>query len=295
MSGPNGRISYLPPTLAPLPGTEAVLRVPPAIPETPPEVIMTVPTYNESENIGGLIGRLTALGPSIGVLVVDDSSPDGTSDIVGRYQDTHVAHVYLLKRLTNRGRGPAGIDGYRQALSMNVPMIGEMDADGSHAPEDLPAMLEVMRKGASGVIGSRLVPGGREEGRTRLRTLLTRAANLYIRTVLGLPVLDATSGFRVFRREVLATVPWDRLISRGPSLLQEILLIMDRSGETFVESPIVFRDRILGTSTLNGRILANSLRIVLRFRKIYGPSSRRALSGSARSGASRESKGGELS
>lgn len=256
--------------LASLPGTRAEWDVPPAVPDTPVALVMTVPTYNERENILSIIDRIVAQGPGIAVLVVDDNSPDGTSGIVRDYQRTHCAHVYLLTRLNNRGRGPAGIDGYRQALAMDVPVIGEMDADGSHAPEDLPAMLASMEEGVWGVIGSRLVPGGREEGRTWSRILLTRAANLYIRFLLGLPYRDTTSGFRIFRREVLAGIPWNALVSRGPSLLQEMLVIVHRAGWTLTECPIVFRDRILGQSTLSGKILADSLRIVLRFRAAYG-------------------------
>ncbi len=257
-------------TLAPLPGTEALFSGPSLPPATPLAVLMTVPTYNEAENIEGLLDRMVALGPEYGVLVVDDRSPDGTSDLVRQYQSRREAHVYLLERRTNRGRGQAGIDGYRQALFMGVPVIGEMDADGSHAPEDLPGMRASLTEEAGGVIGSRLVPGGREEGRTLSRRLLTRAANLYIRMVLGLPYRDATSGFRIFRREVLAAVPWDRLLSRGPSLLQEMLVIIHRTGVRLRESPITFRDRVLGSSTLNRKILLDSLRIVLAFRRRYG-------------------------
>ena len=257
-------------TLVPLPGTAAAFSGPSDPPAVPLRILMTVPTYNESENIEGLLDRIVALGPEYGVLVVDDHSPDGTSGLVRRYQESRSAHVYLLERKTNRGRGQAGIDGYRQALFMNVPVIGEMDADGSHAPEDLPAMVARLSGESAGVIGSRLVPGGREEGRTLARVLLTRAANLYIRILLGLPYRDTTSGFRIFRHEVLAGIPWDTLVSRGPSLLQEMLVIIHRSGGLLVESPITFRDRVLGTSTLNRRILVNSLRIVLEFRRRYG-------------------------
>ena len=257
-------------TLGALPGTRALFFVPPRLPDILPRVLLTIPTYNESENIEALLTRLLSQGEEIGVLVVDDHSPDGTSDRVRAFQKSHVAHVYLLERLDNKGRGQAGIDGYLQALHMGVPLIGEMDADGSHAPEDLPGLLSGMAPGVGGVIGSRLVPGGREEGRTLARRLLTRAANLYIRVVLGLPYRDATSGFRIFRRELLAEIPWERLESRGPSVLQEILLIVHQNGHRLAERPITFRDRILGQSTLNRRILLNSLRIILTFRKKYG-------------------------
>lgn len=257
-------------SLAPLPGTTARLFSPPRLPLVPPNLLMTVPTYNEAENIPGLLERLTAQGAGIGVLIVDDRSPDGTGEAVKSFQKAHAAHVYLLERLDNRGRGPAGIDGYLQALHMGAPLIGEMDADGSHAPEDLPGLLKALTSGVDGVIGSRLVPGGREEGRTLARRLLTRAANLYIRALLGLPYRDTTSGYRIFRRELLREIPWTDLISRGPSLLQEILLIIHKNGHRLAESPITFRDRVLGESTLNRRILLDSLRIVLAFREKYG-------------------------
>ncbi len=252
------------------PETEAEFFNPPVPSESPLSLLMIIPTYNESENIAGLIDRIIALGPEFGVLVVDDHSPDGTAELVRRYQATHAAHVYLLLRRTNRGRGQAGIDGYLQALCMKVPVIGEMDADGSHAPEDLARMVHSLREEVSGVIGSRLVPGGREEGRSLARVLLTRAANLYIRLILGLPYRDATSGYRIFRREVLETIRWNDLVSRGPSILQEMLVIIHRGGWSLIESPIVFRERVLGASTLNHRILLNSLRIILEFRKRYG-------------------------
>ena len=235
---------------------------------------MTLPTYNESANIAGLLSRIASQGEEVGVLVVDDHSPDGTSDRVREFQKKHVTHVYLLERLDNKGRGPAGIDGYLQALHMGVPLIGEMDADGSHAPEDLPALLAGITPDTDGAIGSRLVPGGREEGRTLARRLLTRAANLYIRAVLGLPYRDATSGYRIFRRELLEEIPWGQLESRGPSLLQEILLIVHQNGHRLAECPITFRDRILGQSTLSRRILLDSLRIILTFRKKYGRAKR---------------------
>lgn len=257
-------------TLAPLPGTRAIFSVPPRRPGLPARVLMTLPTYNESGNIDGLLSRIISQGEDIGVLVVDDHSPDGTSDRVRAFQKEHVAHVYLLERLDNKGRGPAGIDGYIQALHMGVPLIGEMDADGSHAPEDLPTLLYAITSGMGGAIGSRLVPGGREEGRTLARRLLTRAANLYIRAILALPYRDATSGYRVFRRELLEAISWDQLESRGPSVLQEILLIVHQNGHRLAECPITFRDRVLGQSTLSRRILLDSLRIILTFRKKYG-------------------------
>ena len=229
---------------------------------------MLIPTYNEAENIGGLIERVLALSPHWGVLVVDDHSPDRTWALVEEFQNKRSAHVYLLHRYDNRGRGKSGIDGYKKALEMGVPVIGEMDADGSHAPEDLPAMVDRL-PGVDGVIGSRLVPGGREEGRSFSRTLITRLANLYIRLVLAMPLKDITSGYRIFRRDILEEVPWDHLVSQGPSVLQEILYLVFKKGGKLAEVPITFRDRVLGVSTLNSRILRDSLGKILLFRSVY--------------------------
>lgn len=237
-------------------------------PEAPLSLLMIVPTYNESENIVSLIERILVLSPGYGVLVVDDHSPDRTWEIVQNYQKTRKGYVYLLHRFRDRGRGPSGIEGFQKALQMGVPFIGEMDADGSHAPEDLPALMKGI-EGYDGVIGSRLVPGGREEGRPYSRTLLTRFANLYIRMILSIPYRDITSGFRIFRREIVSDIPWNHLVSRGPSVLQEMLYILHLKNYRFNEVPITFRDRILGSSTLNGRILRDSLKKMILFRMNY--------------------------
>ncbi len=234
-------------------------------PDEPLSLIMIIPTYNESENIVALIERILLLSPSYGVMVVDDHSPDRTWEIVENYQKARKGYIYLLHRFHDRGRGPSGIEGYERAIQMGVPYIGEMDADGSHAPEDLPALMDGI-KGYDGVIGSRLVPGGKEEGRPYSRTLLTKFANLYIRMVLSMPYRDITSGFRIFRREILGKIPWKHLVSRGPSVLQEMLYILHLKGCRFNEVPITFRDRILGSSTLNGRILRDSLKKIVLFR-----------------------------
>lgn len=241
---------------------------PSSAPDAPLSLLMIIPTYNEAGNIVSLIERILSLSPGYGVLVVDDHSPDRTWEIVEQYQKTRKGYVYLLHRFRERGRGPSGIEGFQKALQMGVPFIGEMDADGSHAPEDLPALMKGI-EGYDGVIGSRLVPGGREEGRPYSRTLLTRLANLYIRAILSMPYRDITSGFRIFRRESLGIIPWGHLVSRGPSVLQEMLYILHLKGYRLKEVPITFKDRILGSSTLNGKILRDSLKKMILFRSSY--------------------------
>ncbi len=230
--------------------------------------VMIIPTYNESMNIIGIIEGVLAQGLGGAVMVADDNSPDGTSRIVEDYIHSSGHPVYLLERLSDRGRGPAGIEAMVTAVDLGFPLIGEMDADGSHRPEDLPVLIEGV-SGFDGAIGSRLVPGGRQVGRPFSRVLLTWAANLYARAVLGIPYRDITSGYRVFRRQALAAVPWEELESRGPSVLQEILMVLSRKGFVLGEVPITFTDRILGESTLNGKILWDSLLRLWRFRRHY--------------------------
>lgn len=230
--------------------------------------VMIIPTYNESMNIIAMIERVLALNNGGAVMVADDNSPDGTSRIVEQYILEKNEPVYLLERLLDRGRGPAGIEAMVTAIVLGFPLIGEMDADGSHAPEDLPVLL-AGAAGTDGAIGSRLVPGGRQVGRPTSRVLLTTFANIYARAVLDLPYRDITSGFRLFTREALSAVPWEDLESRGPSVLQEILMVLNQKGYSFSEVPITFTDRILGVSTLNGKILRDSLLKLLHFRRRY--------------------------
>jgi dolichol-phosphate mannosyltransferase len=230
--------------------------------------VMIIPTYNESMNIISMIERVLALKNGGAVMVADDNSPDGTSRIVENYILEKNEPVYLLERLKDRGRGPAGIEAMVTAVQLGFPLIGEMDADGSHSPEDLSVLLEGAAL-SDGAIGSRLVPGGRQVGRPMSRVWLTTFANIYARAVLDLPYRDITSGFRIFSRKALVAVPWESLESRGPSVLQEILMVLNQKGYSFSEVPITFTDRILGVSTLNGKILRDSLLRLLHFRRRY--------------------------
>ena len=226
-----------------------------------------VPTYNESGNIERLITEILAQGDDVGVVVVDDDSPDGTWKIVEEYskRDTR---VHLLRRIGRRGRGTAGIEGFQYAVKQGVELIIEMDADFSHKPSYISGFLKEM-KDCDLLIGSRMVKGGGETGRGPLRQLITNGANLYIRLMLGLPYKDATSGFRIFRREVLEAVDLNNLISTGPSILQEILYMAHRKGFRIKEVPIIFEDRTVGQSTFNSKIMLQSLMMIPRIRGRY--------------------------
>lgn len=220
-------------------------------------IIATLPTYNESENINSLIDALLRVSKYLEVLVIDDNSPDGTWKLVAERAERH-PRIHLLHRTTERGRGTAGIAGFRRALEMGADVVVEMDADWSHHPRFLRRMIRATRR-ADVVIGSRLVPGGGETGRNPVRTLITHGANLYIRTLLGLPLRDCTSGYRVFRRWVLERIDWDRVHARGPAIVQEVLVAAKAAGARLTEVPIMFEERRAGTSTLNSKILLAGL------------------------------------
>ena len=223
-----------------------------------------IPTFNEAENIGPLIDEILAQGPSWAVLVVDDDSPDGTWEIVQKRAEED-ERVHLLHRTENRGRGWAGIAGFRQALDLGADWVLEMDADFSHHPRYIADLVEAASD-ADLVIGSRLVPGGGERGRSLFRRAITRGAALFIRVVLRLPVRDPTSGFRLFRRNVLEAMPWDAMRARGPEVVQEVLLAAHARGFRIVEVPIMFEDRRAGQSTFNLGIAIRSLFAIVRLR-----------------------------
>jgi len=226
-------------------------------------VMAMLPTYNEAGNIRSLVEALLAM-EGMHVVVVDDDSPDGTWRIVGEMAERD-PRVHLIHRRHVRGRGSAGVAGLRYAVEAGAELVVEMDADWSHHPRHIPAMVEAART-ADVVIGSRLVAGGGESGRSPFRHVITRLANAYIRLVLGLKIRDCTSGYRVFRREALERINLARMESNGPAIVQETLMACKRAGCRFAEVPIHFDPRRAGKSTLTMKILLNGLISVLRFR-----------------------------
>jgi glycosyltransferase involved in cell wall biosynthesis len=228
-------------------------------------VVVTVPTYNEAENIGRLLGELLALPGTCQVLVVDDDSPDGTWRIVADLA-AREPRVSVLRRTEDRGRGAAGREGFRRALAMGAEIVVEMDADFSHQPRFVPALVAVVAGGADVAIGSRAAPGGSDVGRPLWRRLVTGAANRYIRIVLGMKVRDCNSGFRCFSRGALLAIGVDRIRSRGPGIVQEVLFKAHRAGLAIAEIPIEFVERERGTSTLTMRTLLRGYFLVLELR-----------------------------
>lgn len=227
---------------------------------------MMVPTYNEREVLPRLLDALFALDvPGLEVLVVDDDSPDGTSTEVERLAAARPGLHLLNRRGKPRGRGVAGREGYAWALERGYDWLLEMDADFSHQPRHVPALVAELSR-AEVVIGSRFVPGGSDDDRSIFRRGLTLAANAYARTLLGLPVRDTNSGFRVFSRRALEAVRPAELRSTGPSIVHEALYRAARAGLSIREVPIEFVDRRQGASKLNLARLADGYLWILRLR-----------------------------
>lgn len=231
-------------------------------------VLVVVPTYNERGTLGELLEGITAR-EDYGVLVVDDQSPDGTGALADEWAARLPGRVRVLHRTGARGLGRAYVDGLRLALESGVPIIGQMDADLSHDPKYLPALVDALdRSGADGgadvAIGSRYLNGISVVNWPLRRIALSTFANQYIRGVTGLSTRDCTSGYRCWRREALARVPLDHIAASGYAFLTEMLFHAAAQGAVVVERPIVFIERREGVSKLDGGVLAESLLTPLR-------------------------------
>jgi dolichol-phosphate mannosyltransferase len=211
--------------------------------------------------------EILSQGPEIGAVVVDDNSPDGTAGIVERLRRED-SRVHLILRVLERGRGTAGVAGFKYAVAQGVEFVIEMDADFSHRPSYIPLFLGQMDD-CDLLIASRLVAGGGEKGRHLMRRWITRLANAYIRLVLGLSVRDCTSGYRVFRREVLEKVELDQLMAKGPPIVEEVLYKAYKRGFRIKEVPYILEERKAGESTFNQKIMLNALLMMPKIRWRY--------------------------
>ena len=211
---------------------------------------LVLPTYNEAENLEPLVAAARAkLPPSAQVLIVDDSSPDGTGEIADRLAEQH-ENVQVLHRARKEGLGTAYIAGFRRALAGGAGLVLEMDSDFSHDPAYLPRLLEEAKR-ADVVLGSRYVPGGGVSDWGPLRRAVSRGGSAYARLVLGVGVRDLTGGFKCFRREVLEAIDLDQITARGYAFQVEMTYRAIRLGFKVVEVPIVFRERRVGTSKMD--------------------------------------------
>jgi dolichol-phosphate mannosyltransferase len=215
-----------------------------------------MPTYEERQNLESISSRLRAAVPHADLLVVDDNSPDGTGDLADKLSEAD-PHIQVLHRTDKAGLGPAYIAGFRWALERGYDAVVEMDADGSHQPEQLPQLLAAL-DGADGVNGSRWVPGGQLLNWPRSREVLSRAANVYTRIVLGLHIKDATGGYRAYRASALRSISLDTVESAGYCFQIDLTLRMVRAGLRIVEVPITFVERERGASKMSRAIIGEA-------------------------------------
>jgi glycosyltransferase involved in cell wall biosynthesis len=219
--------------------------------------LVIIPTYNETESIGALVEQVLAVHAQVDVLVVDDGSPDGTADIIKKAMADEL-RLHLLERSAKEGLGAAYRAGFRWGLARSYDALVELDADFSHPPERLPALLEALET-ADVSIGSRYVPGGRTVGWSPVRKAISKLGNAYVRLVIGLPVHDATAGYRAFRSDVLRALAVESSESNGYCFQIEMAHRAWQEGFRIVEVPITFTERVAGTSKMHRRIVVEAL------------------------------------
>lgn len=220
-------------------------------------VLIVIPTYNEAETLPSAIAQLREHVPQAHVLVVDDGSPDGTGQIAdGLAAEQESVHV--LHRTSKQGLGAAYLAGFRWALARSYDVVVEMDADGSHQPQYLPAMLSVLQQ-ADVVIGSRWVPGGAVQNWPKSRLMLSKGGNTYTRVMLGLKVRDATAGYRAYRRSALESIDLNSVQSQGYCFQVDLTRRAARNDLRIVEVPITFVEREWGESKMSNAIVAEAL------------------------------------
>jgi dolichol-phosphate mannosyltransferase len=220
-----------------------------------------LPTYNERENIVVFLRSVRDTGAPVDVLVVDDASPDGTADAARAVAD-ELGGITVLDRTAKDGLGSAYRAGFEQVLADDYDIVISMDADLSHDPAVIPAMVALIEGGAVAVIGSRYVAGGGTADWPTHRRLLSKWGNAYTRTVLRLSANDCTSGYRAYSSSALQAIEPTTTRAEGYAFLTELVRRLDRSGHTIAETPIVFRDRARGKSKMSGRIVVESMWLV---------------------------------
>ena len=233
------------------------------------KVLIIIPTYNEKENIKRIIDKVFSVSKEVDILVVDDNSPDGTSEIVESIIEKD-KRVHILKRDGKLGLGTAYIAGFKYALKHNFDIIFEMDADFSHDPAEIPNFLEAIKENDL-ILGSRYVSGVNVINWPLRRLILSYGANVYTRVITGMPVKDATGGFKAFRRTVLEAINLDRVRSNGYSFQIEMTFKAFKKGFKIKEIPIIFVDRLRGNSKMSTNIIREAIFMVwkLKFKSIF--------------------------
>lgn len=220
-------------------------------------ILVIVPTYNEREALPLVVERIRAAVPEADILVADDNSPDGTGAIADSLADTD-EHVQVMHRHGKKGLGAAYIAGFTWGLQNNYDVLVEMDADGSHQPEQLPRLLDALRD-ADLVLGSRWIAGGGTQNWSKARELLSRGGNVYTRAMLGVPIHDATGGYRAFRAETLRRLDLHTVASQGYCFQVDLAWRTVQRGMVVKEVPITFVERSVGDSKMSKAIVAEAL------------------------------------
>ncbi|PIR04228.1 MAG: dolichyl-phosphate beta-D-mannosyltransferase [Candidatus Magasanikbacteria bacterium CG11_big_fil_rev_8_21_14_0_20_39_34] len=229
------------------------------------KTVIVIPTYNEAKNIGPLLEAIFHFNKeNLSVLVVDDNSPDGTAKKVEALQDTYP--VTLIKREGKFGLGSAYRKGFEEALKMNAELIFEMDADFSHAPEDIPKMILAAQNGADLVVGSRKVEGGKILGWGPLRLLMSNGAMHFSRIILDLKTKDVTAGFRCFKANTLQSIPLQKIKSNGYAFQEEILFLVEKKNFQVTEVPVTFNDRTQGKSKLSKKDIVEFFLVMFKLK-----------------------------
>ena len=234
-------------------------------PIAPLRALVIVPTFNEIENLASLVEAVFAQPADLSMLIVDDNSPDGTGKLADDLAAIYPARLSVLHRPGKSGIGPAYVAGFRRALQDDVNMIVTMDADLSHDPNDLPRMLQAAVS-ADVVIGSRYIAGGSTAGWPLHRRLISKCGGTYARIVLGVPVRDLTSGYKVYRRAVIEQFDFDHIRSDGYGFQIETVFRAIMNGFRVLEIPIEFHDRTRGKSKLSRRIVLEAAPMVWKLR-----------------------------
>jgi len=234
------------------------------------KILIIIPTYNELENLPKLLPEVLSKDENINVLIVDDNSPDGTAGFVENQMKNN-NRIHLIKRPSKQGLGTAYIAGFKYALQNNFQIIFEMDADFSHDPKEIPRFLDEI-KNSDVVLGSRYINGVNVINWPLRRLLLSSFANLYTRIITGLPVHDATGGYKCFNRKVLEAINLDRVKSNGYAFQIEMTFKAWKKGFKVKEIPIIFVDRVKGKSKMSKKIVREAVTMVwkLRIKSIFG-------------------------
>jgi dolichol-phosphate mannosyltransferase len=237
------------------------------------KTLVLVPTYNEKDNLPVLVRDLMTI-PNVHVLVLDDQSPDGTGKVGEALAAEFPGRVKVLHRVGQRGLGVSYLDGFRMAIAGDADLVCQMDADLSHDPKYLPDLIAAAANGADLVIGSRYLNGISVVNWPLRRIILSSFANFYIRTITGLGLRDITTGYRCWRRQALARLPLDRIVSDGYAFLLDVTFMAAHAGLRIVEAPIIFVERRQGASKLSSGVLMESLitpwKLILRHGRIRG-------------------------